>query len=123
FTLQTDYQTPIRKNQLLEFGVKGIIRQVDSDYKYQLAGPTGDYSTENNNTLGGLVYHQNIAAGYTSYTYTTKKRYTLKGGLRYEHTFIDASTREGGPIGIGDYGVLVPSINASKTFSGTTFKL
>ncbi|GAB4016828.1 TonB-dependent receptor [Spirosoma koreense] len=123
FTLQTDYQTPIKKNQLLEFGGKAIFRQVNSDYKYLLAGPSGQFTTEINNTLGELTYHQNIAAGYSSYTYTTKNRYTFKGGLRYEHTFIDASTREGGNLGVGDYGVLVPSVNASKTFKGTTLKL
>ncbi|WP_080054371.1 TonB-dependent receptor domain-containing protein [Spirosoma aerolatum] len=123
FTLQTDYQTPIKKNQLLEFGGKAIFREVNSDYKYLFAGPSGQFTTESNNTLGELTYHQNIAAGYTSYTYTTKNRYTLKGGVRYEHTFIDASTREGGSLGVGDYGVLVPSVNASKTIKGTTFKL
>ena len=123
FTLQTDYQTPIQKNQLIEFGGKAIFRQVNSDYRYLYGGPAGELLTQNNNTLGALLYNQNIAAGYTSYTYTTKKRYTFKGGLRYEHTFIDASTKEGGPIGIGDYGVLVPSVNASKTYNGTTVKL
>lgn len=123
FTLQTDYQTPIKKNQQIEFGAKGIFREVTSNYRYLLAGPTGNFTTEINQPSGELTYHQNIAAGYTSYTYTTKKRYTFKGGLRYEHTFIDASTREGGPIGIGDYGVLVPSVNASKTIKGTTLKL
>ncbi|QJW91520.1 TonB-dependent receptor [Spirosoma taeanense] len=122
-TLQTDYQTPIKKNQLIEFGGKAIFRQVNSDYRYLQAGPSGNFVTENNNTLGELLYHQNIAAGYTSYTYTTKQRYTLKGGLRYEHTFIDASTRESGTLGIGNYGVLVPSVNASKTIKGTTVKL
>ncbi|GAB4038330.1 TonB-dependent receptor [Spirosoma jeollabukense] len=123
FTVQTDYQTPIRKNQLLEFGAKGIIRQVNSDYQYLLAGPTGEFTTEKNGTQGALLYHQNIAAGYTSYTYTTKQRYTFKGGLRYEHTFIDASTEKDGTLGIGNYGVLVPSVNASKTIKGTTLKL
>ena len=123
FTLQTDYQTPIKKNQQIEFGGKAIFREVNSDYSYLLAGPTGGFTTEKNGTAGALLYHQNIAAGYTSYTYTTKKRYTFKGGLRYEHTFIDASTQEKGSLGVGDYGVLVPSINASKTFSGTTLKL
>ncbi|MCY7358647.1 MAG: TonB-dependent receptor [Rudanella sp.] len=123
FTLQTDYQTPIRKNQLLEFGAKGILREVKSDYSYLFAGPTGGFSTERNNTPGSLTYHQNIAAAYTAYTYTTKKRYTFKGGLRYEHTFIDASTAEGGKLGIANYPVLVPSVNASKTIKGTTVKL
>ncbi len=122
FTFQTDYQTPIKKNQLLEFGGKGIFREVNSNYSYLIAESTGDYRPEAGQPSGELTYHQNIAAGYTSYTYTTKKRYTFKGGVRYEHTFIDASTQEG-QIGIGNYGVLVPSVNASKTIKGTTLKL
>ncbi|TKT92539.1 TonB-dependent receptor domain-containing protein [Dyadobacter frigoris] len=123
FTLQTDYQTPIKKNQLLEFGGKGIFRKVTSGYSYLLASPTGEYETEAGQPAGDLLYHQNIAAGYSSYTYTTKKRYTFKGGLRYEHTFIDASTKESGSLGVGNYGVLVPSVNASKTIKGATLKL
>ena len=123
FTLQSDYQTPIKKNQQIEFGAKAIIRRVDSDFRYLFGGSTGELTTLNNGTSGGLVYNQNIAATYTSYTYTTKKRYTVKGGLRYEHTFIDATTREGKNLGVGDYGLLVPSVNASKTYSGTTIKL
>ncbi|MCE7064632.1 TonB-dependent receptor domain-containing protein [Dyadobacter sp. CY326] len=122
FTLQSDYQTPIKKNQLLEFGGKAIIREVTSAYNFLIADPTGDFRPETDQPAGDLTYHQNIAAGYTSYTYTTKKRYTFKGGLRYEHTFIDASTNEG-TVGVGNYGVLVPSINASKTIKGTTLKL
>ncbi|MCF0062926.1 TonB-dependent receptor [Dyadobacter chenwenxiniae] len=122
FTLQSDYQTPIKKNQMLEFGGKGIIREVTSAYNFLTAKPSGDFRPELDQPAGDLTYHQNIAAGYTSYTYTTKKRYTFKGGLRYEHTFIDASTNEG-TVGVGNYGVLVPSVNASKTFKGTTVKL
>ena len=115
FTLQTDYQTPIKKNQLLEVGGKAIFRLVNSNYRYLLAGPSDSFTTEVNHTLGGLIYRQNIAAGYSSYTYTTKNRYTFKGGLRYEHTFIDAGTLEGSNLAVGNYGVLVPSLNASRT--------
>jgi ferric enterobactin receptor len=122
FTLQTDYQTPIQKNQLIEFGAKAILREVRSDFKYLFGGSTGELITQPNE-LGELTYNQNIAAAYTSYTYTTKKRYTFKGGLRYEHTFIDASTKDGGKLGIANYPVLVPSVNASKTIKGTTYKL
>ncbi len=122
FTLQTDYQTPIKKNQLIEFGAKAILREVRSDFEYRFGGATGEL-TRQANELGELTYNQNIAAAYTSYTYTTKKRYTFKGGVRYEHTFIDASTRGGGRLGIADYPVVVPSLNASKTIKGTTLKL
>ncbi len=122
-TIQTDYQTPIGKNQLIEFGGKGILRTVLSDYTYLTAGPTGDFATDAKNLTGSLDYSQNIAAGYLSYTFQTKNKYTFKVGSRYERTFIDASTREGGALAIPDYSNLVPSVNISKSFSGKTLKL
>ncbi|TAE59442.1 MAG: TonB-dependent receptor, partial [Bacteroidetes bacterium] len=36
-TFQSDYQHPIGSNQMLEFGGKGIFRQVVSDYKYEIS--------------------------------------------------------------------------------------
>ncbi len=121
-TIQTDYQTPIKKNQMLEFGGKGIMRTVLSDYSYLNASPTGDFATDANRPTGSLDYSQNIAAGYVSYTYSTPSKYTFKLGTRYEHTFIDASTREGGAIKIPDYSNLVPSLNVSKKLGTSTLK-
>lgn len=123
FTLQSDYQTPIKQNQMLEFGAKGIIRQVDSDFSYLTAGASGPFVTDPHQPAGSLNYSQNIAAGYSSYTYSTKNKYTIKGGLRYEYTFIEASTQQNGNIDLKDYGTLVPSLNVSKTFNSTSVKL
>lgn len=122
-TVQTDYQTPIKTNQMLEFGLKGIVRQVNSDYSYQVAGATGNFATDARNPAGFLNYNQNIAAGYLSYTYTTANKYTFKVGSRYEYTTIVAKDQKG-DINIPSYGTLVPSINISKSIaSGTTLKL
>ena len=121
-TLQTDYQTPIKKNQMLEFGAKTIIRQVNSDYSYQVAGSTGAFAADARNPVGSLNYNQNIVAGYLSYTYSTANKYTFKAGSRYEYTTIDAKDQIG-KISIPSYGVLVPSINVSKSIkAGTTLK-
>lgn len=120
FTLQTDYQTPIKKNQLLEFGAKGIFRTVSSDYKYLLAGESGDFVINPDNPSGALNYNQNVAAGYVSYTLTTKNKYTFKAGTRYEYTGISADMGEKGKINIPSYGNLVPSINVSKNLSAST---
>lgn len=109
-TVQLDYQSPIKKNQMLELGGKGIFRQVNSDFSYY-------------NTLSlpqppnNLVYDQNVAAGYVSYTYSTKNKYTFKVGTRYEYTAIDANQGEV-ELKIPHYGNLVPSINVAKTFKG-----
>lgn len=104
-TMQVDYQTPLGKNQLLEIGAKEIMRKVNSDYS------TLDLPT---NTLN---YDQNVTGAYTSLTQTLNKGYSLKAGVRYEYTIINAYSIENGTEGdfeIPSYGVLVPSVNLSK---------
>ncbi len=115
-TIQMDYQSPIKKNQMIEFGGKGIFRQVNSDFSY--------YSTLNQpRPASELNYDQNVAASYLSYTYTTKNKYTFKVGSRYEYTTISANQGEV-DLTIPNYGNLVPSVNISKTLKGgRTIKL
>lgn len=113
FTLQTDYMTPIKKNQIFEVGAKGIFRTVNSDFENRINGSMQD---------GFLNYSQNIAAGYLSYTYSTKSKYTFKVGGRYEYTFIDATARAAGSditndLDISSYGNFIPSVNIAKTFA------
>ena len=123
-TFQADYQTPISTNQLLEFGGKGIFRQVNSDYEYLAASSaTGEYLSDATRPKGALDYKQNVASAYTSYTLSTKKKYNFKAGLRYEYTDIEALEEGKSAITIPAYGTLVPSINVSKSLkSGTTIK-
>ena len=123
-TFQLDYQTPLSTNQILEFGGKGIFRKVNSDYEYLSAvNSTGEYVSDATRPKGALNYGQNIASGYTSYTLSTKNKYSFKTGLRYEYTDIEAEEEGKNPISIPAYGTLVPSINVSKSLkSGTTLK-
>lgn len=121
-TLQTDYTTPIKQNQQFEIGVKTVRRQVDSDFEYQIAGSTGEYAVDPRNPAGLLNYSQNISAGYLSYMYTTKNKYTFKVGSRYEYTTIDANDQSS-EIKISPYSNIVPSINISKKMKKGTLKL
>jgi hypothetical protein len=57
-----------------------------------------------------------------SYTYSAKSGYSFKGGARYEYTVINAFTRTEANIDIPEYGVLVPSFNASKKLKKGTVK-
>ena len=113
-TLQTDYQTPIKKNQILEMGVKGIFRIVNSDFSYLLDGKVLNDPKRPN---GNLDYFQNIGAAYFGYTYSTSKKYNYKLGARYELTDISA-TQSGKTVTVPPYSNLVPSINISKTYGG-----
>ncbi|GAB3167338.1 outer membrane beta-barrel family protein [Telluribacter humicola] len=117
-TVQVDYQTPIKKNQMFEIGGKAILRQVLSDFSYysNIPGSMPRPSSE-------LNYDQNVAASYFSYTLNTKNKYSFKVGTRYEYTTIDANQGEA-TLNIPSYGNLVPSLNVSKTLKGgKTIKL
>jgi outer membrane receptor protein involved in Fe transport len=132
-TLQFDYQTPIKNNQLVEFGAKGIFRQVNSEFAYFRAGSAESAFVPDLTRPGNtLFYDQNIAATYLSYTLTTKSKYTIKAGARYEYTFVNATfsnestgvTNANGTTAIPNYGNLVPSINISKNLGqGRIIKL
>lgn len=117
YTGQVDYQTPTVKDQLLEVGVKDIVRRVNSDYNYFYDAsqqPAAGSPSLNNS----FRYRQNVAAGYATYTIGLPKGFTVKPGVRFEYTSISADFSNGqGTLtntDIPDYSVLVPSINFSR---------
>jgi outer membrane receptor protein involved in Fe transport len=124
YTIQADYQTPVSDNQLFEVGVKEIKRKVFSDFAvFNATGANGPFIEDTNQTLSNqLNYDQDVLSGYMSYTYSAKSGYSLKAGARYEYTIINAFTETESDIDIPEYGVLVPSINASKKLKKGTIK-
>ncbi|WP_304232846.1 TonB-dependent receptor family protein [Jiulongibacter sediminis] len=121
-TVQTDYMMPIGQRQMFETGVKGIFREVNSDFEY-LAGFGGSLEADARNPAGFLNYNQNVQAGYLSYTYTTPSKWSFKAGARYERTTIDADD-SGVILDINGYDNLVPSVNISKIMkNGLAVKL
>lgn len=124
-TIQLDYQTPIGKTQMIEFGGKGIFRKVTSDYQTLTAPASGAYiPLQGADFLNVFNYDQNVTAGYLSYTLTTPSQFSFKPGLRYEYTTIDAGYESQNARFDLSYGVLVPSLNLSKKLkSGNTVKL
>lgn len=114
-TVQVDYQTPLGKKSILEFGGKQIIRKVESSYAYFSAGANGIYIQDPNVNLSNVFnYDQNVTGGYTAYTLSLPKSYSLKAGGRYEYTTIDAYFQDEKRISLPSYGILVPSVNVSK---------
>ena len=126
YTVQLDYQNPISKTQILEVGAKNILRRVNSDYATTRYGAGGEVLP----TVGLLsasnvfTYRQNVTAGYAAYTLALPKGFTLKPGLRYEYTTVDANFAKSEAANIPNYGVLVPSVNISrKLANGNLLKL
>ncbi len=115
-TFQVDYQSPIGKNQMLEFGGKNIARKVYSDYEYFTAnGANGDFIPSTSAQLtNNFNYLQNVSAGYLSYTLNALRKYSVMAGVRYEYTSVQANFQNESNINIPSYGILVPSINLSR---------
>ncbi|HEX8329781.1 MAG TPA: TonB-dependent receptor [Hymenobacter sp.] len=117
FTVQADYQSPVGKNQLLEFGAKDILRRVNSDFAlFTAPGSDGDFVRATGGALNnGFDYRQNVAAAYATYTLSLPKNITLKPGVRYEYTTITADfSNTDQAVDIPKYGALVPSVNLSR---------
>ncbi|MGI4763315.1 MAG: TonB-dependent receptor domain-containing protein [Janthinobacterium lividum] len=127
YTGQLDYQTPTVKDQLLELGVKDIVRRVNSDYSY-FYDASQQPAAGSPNLNNSFRYRQNVAAGYATYTIGLPKGFTIKPGVRFEYTSISADFSNGqGTLtstNIPDYGVIVPSVNFSRKLeNGNVVKL
>lgn len=118
FTIQLDYVTPLGSgsNQILEYGAKNILRKAVSEFGYFTADATGPFEPTGNVALNNeFSYDQNVTAGYLSYTLGFWENYTVKSGLRYEYTYIDADFRNSElQADIPAYGLFVPSVNLSR---------
>lgn len=119
FTVQLDLIEPLGKDgkSILEYGAKNILRKAYSDFAYfQAEGANGEYvENPNPNLSNAFSYDQNVTAGYVSYTATLFKNYTIKPGIRYEYTTINADFKtETTSADIPSYGTFVPSLNLSR---------
>lgn len=108
YTVQTDYTYPFSKTTTLETGLKGIFRNIISDY---------DQSAQD------FDYDQNVAAAYGVMGFKLSKKITVKAGLRAEYTKIDGLA--GNTFNFdNDYFNLFPSMVISQTLKAmTTLKL
>lgn len=114
YAIQTDFQTPIGKDQLVEVGGKQTVRRALSDYQYFTSAGTGPFVPNSNQQLSNSFnYRQDVSAGYLSYTLNLKK-YSFKAGGRYEYTTINAFFQDEVDIVIPSYGVFVPTINVGR---------
>lgn len=122
-TLQADFSTSIGKKQKFEIGTKAIFRMVNSDFSYQFAEAPDQFVVDYNRPSGSLDYDQDVVAAYSTYTLSMPGDFTLKAGLRWERTLINA-LQNNETIDLPDYQNLVPSFNLSKKLSmATTIKL
>lgn len=114
-TMQTDYVHPFGKGNKLETGIKGVLRDIKSDYKY--------FDIPNNNAIDEersnvFDYNQDVLSAYAQLGFFVAKKYSVTTGLRYEYTDIFGDFENGESTIKNDYGNLLPNITVSRGFSG-----
>lgn len=117
-TFMADYTTPLGKGQKLDFGAKVIARRSKADATYYLDNGEGLALQPDL----GLNYHfdNTIAAAYAEYGLTLPA-WSMKTGLRYEHTWQKAEYKAGsGEDFKKNYGNLIPSATLTYNFAPTT---
>lgn len=130
YTFQTDYTHPFtikgRKdttNIKLEVGLKGIIRDIGSEYRVteSLNGssPFVLDSTQSND----FNYIQKVYSGYTSLRMDTKTKWNLTVGARFEHTDINGDFVTTKTKLVSQYSNLIPSVTLSKAIKTHTLKI
>jgi outer membrane receptor protein involved in Fe transport len=127
YTLQLDYTLPINKVFKLEAGGKTIFRRINSTSDFFNYDPvTGQYvlNPANSNIYN---YNQDVIAGYSVFTITLPKKYTILAGLRDENTDIHGDpinqTQKLQPFD-QNYNTVVPSLTVQKQLTATqTIKL
>lgn len=114
-TIQLDFTNPLDSVSTMEVGVKSIFRNVKSDYQVANA-LDGSTNFEDVPALANVFdYAQQVASTYLTYSRTSKNKWGINAGLRYEHTFIQAEFLAGKVPFYSDYGNLIPNISVSRS--------
>ncbi|RYY21354.1 MAG: TonB-dependent receptor, partial [Sphingobacteriaceae bacterium] len=120
-TMQLDYVYPVKKLNI-EAGGKAILRDNFSDFRSEnLNNTTGLYEINPNQT-NDFTYQQNVYSVYNSYQLKLAK-WTAKGGLRLEHTNINADFTSVGSAAKQNYNNLIPSVSLQRSFKTSSINL
>ncbi len=123
-TLQIDYTHPFTAASKLEVGAKGIIRDIDSDYRFNIFNEsTGDYVTDQLRS-NLFFYDQDVYSAYANMTTIIRKKYSLVTGLRYERTDIAGLFQQGEGQFSNGYNSFLPNITIARNLKNfRTLKL
>ena len=108
---QIDYVHPVRK-LTIEAGVKGILRNNTSNFRYDTLNTDGVFALDNSRS-NNFKNKQSIYSIYNSYQYNLKN-WGFKGGLRLEQTLIDADFISTSSQLQKSYLNLVPSVSINR---------
>ncbi|MEO5905472.1 MAG: outer membrane beta-barrel family protein, partial [Saprospiraceae bacterium] len=109
-TAQTDLVQPLSKSLVLETGIKGTLRQLESDFSFNLFDPDLEVWNEDPVRTDIFYYDQNVYAGYASMTFGFGKSISLITGARYELTTLKGSFEEFDSPFENEYSNVLPNL-------------
>lgn len=112
-TIQADYVHPLKK-LTIEAGVKAILRDNNSDFRYDSLNASGQYVTDPTRT-NTFNNNQDVLGAYNSYQYNVKD-WGFKAGVRIEETLIDADFISTSSSLNKNYFNVIPTISINKKF-------
>jgi len=117
-TLQIDYVQPLPKSMKLEVGAKGILRDITSDFQFNVLDEASGQFQLDQGRSNVFDYDQDVVAGYASLNYSIGK-FGFITGLRVENTQIKGDNFESGGVpGDGvfenEYQSYLPSFTISR---------
>ncbi|MCP1383993.1 TonB-dependent receptor domain-containing protein [Runella salmonicolor] len=113
-TVQVDFTNPLDSVSTLELGAKTILRNVKSDYRVAAAFDGSTNFVDVPALANVFDYNQQVASSYISYSRTSKNKWGINAGARYEHTFIQAEFLAGKVPFSNNYGNIIPNISLSR---------
>jgi ferric enterobactin receptor len=117
YIFQTDYVHPFSPMIKLESGIKGIYRDMSSDYKKILIDKTSSEETIDDKRTDVFNYHQLVYGAYSSLLLNLPLQISVKAGLRYEHTSLNGFFDSGRFDEFDNmYDNLFPSVMVQKKF-------
>ena len=118
-TLQADYAHPYKKLSI-EGGGKAILRNNYSNFYSDNFNPALNAYSRNSQQDNNFDYKQNVLSLYNTYALKLEK-WSFKGGLRVEHTGVDANFASAGNTAIHqDYNNLIPSVSVQRSFKSSS---
>ena len=115
-TFQIDYTHPFENSMKLEIGGKGVLRDIDSDYRFTAFDGNSNQYVLDPSRSNLFYYNQDVAAGYAQLNYVIGKLQFITG-VRYEHTTIAGTFDKGEFDFSNNYDNWVPNFTVARSLS------
>lgn len=116
YTIQSDFIQPLKNNQKIEIGVKGILRLATSDFKSLVKYDENEDYIVNRGNTDNFNYRQDVYSAYGSYNFKVKKT-TFRVGMRIEHTEVDGDFTSSNTKVDQSYTSFLPNLQSSTKFT------